>query len=72
MNKIEFNNMLDIKFTADVFVAGGGPSGVAAALVAARKGLKVIIADANNSLGGAGTVGMVPCFMPFDDGENFL
>jgi len=72
MNKISFNNEVEVRYQTDVFIAGGGPSGIAAGLVAARKGLKVMIVDMNSALGGAGTVGMVPCFMQFGDGENFL
>ena len=36
----------------DVLVAGGGPSGLAAALAAARAGARVLIADEQNELGG--------------------
>ena len=72
MSKISFNNEIEVRYNTDVLIAGGGPSGIAAALVAARKNLKVMIVDINTSLGGAGTVGMVPCFMQFGDGENFL
>jgi len=37
----------------DLLVAGGGPSGLAAALVAARSGLRVTVADDREALGGA-------------------
>ena len=56
----------------DILVAGGGPSGIAAALVAARQGYSVRLIDSLSCLGGQGTSGMVPLFMQFTDGENFL
>src|SRR5438128_12138281 len=34
-----------MKTTTDVFIAGGGPAGLAAAIAARRKGLDVIVAD---------------------------
>jgi len=37
----------------DVLVAGGGPAGIMAALVAARSGARVIIADEQNEFGGS-------------------
>ncbi len=37
----------------DVFIAGGGPAGLAAALAAGRSGARVILADLNSRLGGA-------------------
>lgn len=72
MKNISFNREINVKFSTDVLIAGGGPSGIAAGLVAARKGLKVMIIEGNTALGGAGTSGMVPCFMRFGDGVNFL
>lgn len=37
----------------DVFVAGGGVSGCAAALAAARNGASVLVAEQNGYLGGS-------------------
>ena len=37
----------------DVLIAGGGPAGLAAALVAGRAGARVILADEQNEMGGA-------------------
>ena len=47
----------------DVLVIGGGCAGLAAAVSAARHGAKVLIADANNALGGMATSGLVGPFM---------
>lgn len=60
------------KYETDVFVAGGGAAGVAAAVTAARCGKKVFLAEASGTFGGLGTIGMVPAFAPFGDGENVL
>jgi hypothetical protein len=43
----------------DVLVAGGGVSGVAAAVSAARGGCRVVLIEKNDALGGAGTRGML-------------
>jgi sarcosine oxidase subunit alpha len=37
----------------DILIAGGGPAGLAAALVAGRAGARVILADEQNEMGGA-------------------
>lgn len=54
----------------DVVVAGGGFSGVAAALAAARNGAKVCLVDKASSLGGLGTVGHVVIYLPLCDGRG--
>jgi FAD-dependent oxidoreductase family protein len=59
-----------VRHGVDVFVAGGGPAGAAAAVVAARQGRSVFLAEAHTCLGGMGTAGLVPAFMQFSDGEN--
>nr|WP_283254131.1 FAD-dependent oxidoreductase [Ramlibacter paludis] len=53
-------------------VAGGGPAGTAAAVCAARLGLKVLLAEATGCLGGMGTSGLVASFGPVSDGERML
>lgn len=43
----------------DIIVCGGGPSGVSAAIAAGRKGMKVLLVEKQNSLGGMWTNGYV-------------
>ena len=50
----------------DVVVLGGGISGVAAALAAARRGLDVVVVEPTHMLGGQGTAAGVSAFdIPF-------
>ena len=68
---------MDIKVSVsekiyDVIVAGGGPSGCAAAVAAARNGASVLLIEASYCLGGMGTIGMVPSFAPFTDKEKVI
>lgn len=49
----------------DLIVAGGGLSGVAAAVAAAREGVKVLLIEKNGYLGGMATAGLVNPFMPY-------
>ncbi len=66
----------DIKesYQADLLVVGGGPSGVCAAVAAARRGVKVLLVENGNCLGGMGTKGLVGPFMTCYDaaGENMI
>lgn len=45
--------------SSDVFVAGGGVSGVTAAVAAARCGVKTVLAEKENCLGGTGYAGLL-------------
>jgi FAD-dependent oxidoreductase family protein len=67
-----FSREVQIKRKVKVCIVGGGPSGCAAALTAARQGASVYLAEAHTCLGGLGTAGGVPLFMTFSDGENFV
>ena len=69
---VAFSRTLPVRDEVDVLVAGGGPAGIAAALTAARQGCSVHVVEAHSCLGGMGTAGMVPVFMRFSDGVNFL
>ena len=69
---MQYSKELEIKYDIDVFVAGGGAAGVAAAVAAARQGKSVFLAEATGCLGGMGTTGLVPAFAPFSDGVNIV
>ena len=70
-NKLDFSRTVAVRDTVDVFVAGAGPAGLAAAVTAARQGARVFLAENQNCLGGMGTAGLLPVFMPFHDGVHF-
>lgn len=61
---------LDI--SCDVLVAGGGPSGIGAAVGAARAGASVLLIEQYGFLGGMATAGMVNPFMGFFAGKKQL
>ena len=46
----------------DVIVAGSGPAGVSAAINAGRLGVKVLLLEWNNSIGGISTSGLMSHF----------
>lgn len=56
----------------DVVVAGGGPSGVAAAIAAARNHASVLLIERYGFLGGMATNASVPVFCPYSDGEQAI
>jgi len=60
----------EIKYETDVVVAGGGVAGVAAALAAARSGVKVMLLERSFMLGGLATAGLVTIYLPLCDGEG--
>ncbi len=65
MNTVKFSVEEDIPVIAeaDVLVVGGGPGGLGAAVMAARYGAKVILAERYGMLGGMATFGEVSPFM---------
>ncbi len=67
-----YQKELPQKYETDVFIAGGGAAGVAAAIAAARCGKRVFLAESTGCFGGVGTSGLVPAFAPFWDGVNIL
>ena len=72
MPQLTYTRTLPIEQSYDLIVAGGGPSGVAAAIAAGRQGLRVALIEQNGCLGGLGTSGLVNVLMPFADGERTL
>ena len=52
---IPFQQSIPVDETYDLIVAGGGPSGIPAALSARRCGLKVLLLEQTGQLGGVGT-----------------
>jgi len=57
-------------YKCQLLVVGGGPSGVCAAVAAARMGIKTMIVDSGNCLGGMGTKGLVGPFMTCYDAKG--
>lgn len=51
-----------VKLSTDILVIGGGSAGIAAAVTAARKGVKVILLERGPSLGGMGALAQVHTF----------
>lgn len=58
MKNIARNEVVEVAYETDVCVVGGGPAGVGAAFAAARRGLKVIVVEQANCLGGIATSGL--------------
>ncbi len=56
----------------DVIVVGGGPAGSAAATASAREGAKTLLIEMAGALGGMGTLGLVPWFCGYGDGEKII
>ena len=54
----------------DVLVAGGGASGLMAAVSAARQGAHVLVVETSGCFGGAGTTAMVAQWLGFYNGET--
>ncbi|NLE13351.1 MAG: FAD-dependent oxidoreductase [Clostridiales bacterium] len=69
---MQYTKKIETRHKVDVFVAGAGPAGIAAAITAARHGKTVFLAENNGCFGGLGTAGLVPAFCQFTDGERFL
>lgn len=69
---VDLLRSVPVRHEVDVFVAGGGPAGVAASIAAARQGASVFTAENEICFGGMGTAGGLPMFCNFTDGVNFI
>ncbi|MBM3187227.1 MAG: FAD-dependent oxidoreductase, partial [Chloroflexi bacterium] len=56
---VEPARQIEVLDSADVIVAGGGVSGCAAALAAARTGARTLLLERNGTLGGVATAGLM-------------
>ena len=70
MSGINYSKMLEVKKSYDVIVAGGGVAGVAAAVTSAKNGLKTLLIEKSNILGGLGTLGLINLFVPMCNGRG--
>jgi hypothetical protein len=61
---------IPVKKQYDVIVAGGGIGGIAAALSAARRGLRVLLMEKSAVLGGLSTLGLIHWYEPLCDGKG--
>jgi hypothetical protein len=69
---VTFQREIRVRYEVDVFVAGGGPAGAAAAVSARKQNATVFLAEGHSCFGGMGTAGRVPVFMQWTDGVHFL
>lgn len=72
MGSLRYEYCVDVLYDVDVFVAGGGPAGIAAAVTAARAGKKVYLAESFGAFGGSAVTMLVPSFVRFDNGKDFM
>lgn len=70
LNSFKEEKEIIVREHADVLVIGGGPSGVAAAIAAARHGANVLIIEKSIILGGLSTAGHVILYEPICDGNG--
>ncbi len=59
MKNYTLNKTLEVKYSADVVICGGGTAGTFAAIAAAERGNSVIIVEQFGGLGGTATFGLV-------------
>ncbi|MBE6930906.1 MAG: FAD-dependent oxidoreductase [Ruminococcaceae bacterium] len=72
MESYVYAKQMPVRYDVDVCVVGGGPAGVAAGITAARAGAKVMILESQGFFGGGGTAALVPAFMQFGNGVDFM
>lgn len=71
-NTYKLTREIPVERGYDIVVAGGGPSGAAAAICAARLGAKVLLLEATGSMGGMGTNAYVSNWYSLTDGERTM
>ncbi len=71
-SSVVFQKTIPVRHEVDVFIAGGGPAGLASAIAARSQGVSVYLAEAHSCFGGMGTAARVPAFMQFTSGKIFL
>ena len=64
------NRQIPVKGKYDLIVCGGGISGLAAAVAAARTGVSVLLLEKSIQLGGLATLGLISWFEPICDGKG--
>ena len=68
--KFSYTRALPVGEGYDVMVCGGGPSGIPAALAARRAGLKVLLVEATQQLGGVSTSAGISILLGGRTGDN--
>lgn len=69
-NYVEITEKIPLKAVYDVIVAGGGVAGAAAAVSAARRGVRTLLIEKSVNLGGLATNGLVNFFVPMCNGRG--
>lgn len=70
MESILEQRQIPVLGTYDVIVCGGGISGLAAAVSAARNGARVLLLEKSIQLGGLATLGLISWYEPLCDGKG--
>lgn len=69
---VALSQSIPLRHEVDVFIAGGGPAGAAAAIAASAQGARVFLAEGGSCFGGMGTAGGISMLCSLTDGVNFV